>query len=140
VTCRRCATNFVLLNGQCRAAIANCRRRNANNFECEECEAGYFLSQGSCNVRDNLCFKYQRQGSNDICVACYAGYELVQGSCLKKIFGGIYTNSVVTGCRSPFIFNPQTNTCTINGCQQYNDNGCISCIAPFYILNGNCLI
>ncbi len=130
--CLSCSSNFNLSNGAC--TIQNCIR--ANNNGCVECDTNFKLANSSCIRYDPNCIA---ENLYNKCIGCADGYYLsVSGTCLNQTFGCNYVQGICASCKTPFDYNPQINSCFIDGCQQYYLGGCQTCYQNYTLIYNYC--
>ncbi len=49
-----------------------------------------------------------------------------------------YVDGICTSCRSPFNYEPQSQTCVIDGCLSYFVGGCSQCDSSYKLLFNSC--
>lgn len=128
--CKQCNLPFQLTSdGIC--AVSNCLTLTPSGSGCATCQDGYIVSStGACNRNIANCDTYD----GDSCRACSKGYFLSATSdkCAQMQPGCIYSGGVCSSCKAPFAF--KNSGCMIEGCQQYNELGCVKCVNEKFIL------
>ena len=92
-TCTKCKMLYYLSKGKCiketpKDKDPNCRINDLYNY-CQQCNPGYYVFEGNCNLVDQLCRTYKQ--TNGDCLSCYDGYRLNNGRC--------YLNSPIFNCQ-----------------------------------------
>jgi hypothetical protein len=151
--CTACLPRFRLTGGVC--LIEGCKDYNSDC--CQQCQSGWQVVEGKCELngcvrmvnsscvqcRDGLRLTAQGcvQAAEYQCKSCASGLTFLNGACVKVIFGCLsYQNgSCCAQCASPFQLTVN-GECQILGCQDYCQQGCTRCLAPFTLSNGLCSI
>lgn len=105
---------------------------------CKDCVKGYAIRNNQCTAIDDNCLKFD---ATNFCSECKPGFYLDSNTsdyCKKETPGCNYINGSVVSCREPFVYNPNTKTCVIDGCAEYFDGGCKTCPAPYLLDYNNC--
>lgn len=154
--CAQCNTalGFTLNNGVC--TIPNCIYFTSAG--CSTCQGGLLAGSWGCkNTTEKVCLicKTNEYLGNDgqcrprdvrctkyqggFCVSCCENYYLDNTNiCQQQQFGCVYTNGVCSSCISPFTLN--NGACVINGCLTYNAKGCATCDSRLTLSNFICTI
>jgi hypothetical protein len=132
--CVECNSLFKLnLEGFC--AIENCVEINQNG--CSKCVDNYQINKnGLCSPYDPFCIA---RNIYEKCIGCIDGYYVDSSSrCRVATLGCNYIDGICTSCRTPFIYQRQTATCLIDGCQKYFFGGCETCAQPYELRYNSC--
>jgi hypothetical protein len=90
--------------------------------------------------KDNKCYKrdiHCTKYQNGLCLGCCDSFYLdTNNACSAKKFGCVYSNGVCSSCISPFTL--VDGSCLIFGCTQYNAQGCVACDSRLQLSNFVC--
>ena len=115
--CVKCAPLYYLHNSTCiketpKTKDPNCMVGDLYNY-CQQCNAGYYISQGNCLLADQMCKTFDPSNGN--CLSCYDGYRLNNNKC--------------------YLNNPIFN------CQLFNGIVCLQCEGGYnMIADGSCTL
>jgi hypothetical protein len=107
------------------------------------CYDGYTLQSGDCidtSLIDSKCLTY----TNGSCSQCIAVYYLVNNKCSAvsitcETFDSV--TGVCTGCRQNFkVSLIDAHYCIDKNCATYENDTCINCLSPYYLVNNTCNI
>ena len=110
-----------------------CELYNEAWTECKNCEKGYHLENSLCVNDDPYCaaYRFVKGTATQICVECSKNYILNEENnrCEAKIPGCVYQYGKCISCEYPF--KRVGDNCIIEGCLEYDFNGCSRCRHPF---------
>jgi hypothetical protein len=141
--CVKCLLGYSLQGVVCYAN--NCANFDWPSMLCLSCQTGYDLVIGVGICKAKNCNNYD---ANLVCTSCLnttnSVYALRNGVCVSVDINCISFDASgnCLACNNPSIYVNVGAICQliVQGCQQYNSSGCISCLPAFTYSNGICQV
>lgn len=127
-SCTTCATRYRLSASACVACSANCLQ--CTNSACTNCEDGYGLISGVCQICSNVAF-----GGTAGCQTCTVSVGLI--SCTKCSAG--YYLTALGACQTCSSRFPNAALCTSNVALQCQNDYSATLSSRYYLMSGQCI-